>query len=335
MAIHYVGNKSRDEGVFISANIFNSFNEEVEESFLKYFIEPFRKLAEFYNFYHPTEIDLNEVKSFATSMFNNHTGFEEVSEKIAKTLYDKSAHPNINGGEIFVVSFTGCSFNGQPVDALGIYKSELKDIFLKLQKEDSGYRYALDSGININEIDKGCIIFNTQPDYMVTVLDNINKSKEAKYWMDDFLKLISCQDSFHFTKDYLDVARKYVTDRMPEVFDVSKADKIDYLNKSINYFKENNHFAEEDFLQDVFQHSEVIDHFNNYKEKYSNENHVVLDNNFDISGQAVKKQARVFKSILKLDRNFHIYIHGNKNLIEKGTDTDGRKYYKIYYEKEE
>src|SRR5674476_573188 len=96
MAIHFVGNKGKEEGVYISKDIFTSFNEEVEESFLQYFIEPFRKVAEFYNFYHPTEIELNEVKSFVTALFNETTGFEEVSEKIAKTLYDKSAHPNIN-----------------------------------------------------------------------------------------------------------------------------------------------------------------------------------------------------------------------------------------------
>lgn len=336
MAIHFVGNKGREEGVYISKEVFSSFSEDEEESFLKYFIEPFRKVAEFYNFYHPTEIELNEVKSFATSLFNETGSFEAMSEKIALTLYDKSDHPNINGGELFITSFSGCTFNGETVDAIGIYKSEIKDTFIKLQKEGGSYDYELDSGININEIDKGCIILNTKQDndFIVTVLDNINKSKEAKYWMDDFLKLISCQDSFHFTKDYLDVAKKFVTERMPEVFDVSKADKIDYLNKSIGYFKKNDHFAEEDFLQDVFQHAEVIDHFNQFKEKHSNENHIVLDNDFDISNQAVKKQAKVFKSILKLDRNFHIYIHGSKDLIEKGTDTDGRKYYKIYYEQE-
>jgi len=38
--------------------------------------------------------------------------------------------------------------------------------------------------------------------------------------------------------------------------------------------------------------------------------------------------------VLKLDKNFHIYIHGNKELIERGTDPDGRKYYKIYFEQE-
>ena len=336
MAIHFVGNKGKDEGIYLSENIFSSFDESVENSFLQYFANPFLKVAEFYNFYHPADINLNAVRSFVMAFFSEKESFEEISGKIAKTLYESSAHPNINGGELFVTSFNGCAFNGQSVKAMGIYKSELKETFIKLNREDGSYDYELDTGININEVDKGCIIFNTGLDdeLMVCVLDNINKSQEAKYWMNDFLQLISCQDSFHFTKDYLDVAKKFVTEKMGDIFDVSKADKIDYLNKSINYFKKHDHFAEEDFLQNVFQHNEVIDTFNQFKDQYSNEHHVVLDKDFDISNQAVKKQARIFKSILKLDKNFHIYIHGNNELIQKGTDDDGRKYYKIYYENE-
>lgn len=334
MAIHFVGNKGRDEGIYISKNIFTAFTGEVQESFLQYFISPFRKLAEFYNFYHPAEIELNEVKSFARGLFNAEAAFEEISIKIANTLYDRSTHPNIRGGELFITLFSGCTFNGESVDAIGIYKSEVKDTFIKLQQSGGSYDYQLDCGININDIDKGCIILNTKKDFTVAVIDNINKSKEAKYWMDDFLKLISCQDSFHFTKEYLDVAKKFVTQRMPEIYDITKADKIDYLNKSISYFKKNDQFAEEDFLQDVFQHREVIDNFTNFKKQYSTENHLELDKSFDISDQAVRKQAKIFKSILKLDRNFHIYIHGSKELIQRGTDDDGRKYYKIYYEQE-
>ncbi len=336
MAIHYVGNKGNNEGVYLSEKIFTNFSDEEEESFLKYFVEPFRKLAAFYHFAHPADLALNEVYSFATSLFDATADFEKVAENVAKTLYDQSEHPNINGGELFIALLSGCTFNGESVQALGIYKSESKDTFIKLQQEAGNYHYQLDLGININKIDKGCIVLDTRPhsNFIVTVLDNINKSKEAKYWMDDFLQLISCQDSFHFTNDYLEVAKKFVTERLPEVFDVSKADKIDYLNKSMNYFKKHDHFAEEDFLQDVFQHSEVIDNFTQFKQQYTQDNHVVLDQDFDISSQAVKKQSRVFKSILKLDRNFHIYIHGSKELIEKGTDDDGRKYYKIYYEQE-
>lgn len=336
MAIHYVGSKNREEGVYLSKNTFTNFDNTTEKSFLQYFTRPFQSVAEFYNFWHPTDLHLNEVNNFATTYFDGTISFSELAEKLTHTLYDKSVHPNIGSGELFVVAFSGCSFNGEATSAVGIYKSEVKETFIKLYKAGGSYDYHLDSGINIKEVDKGCIIFDTRQSgsFTVCVLDNINKSKEAKFWTDDFLRLANCADSFHATKDYLEVAKKFVTEKMPEVYDLSKADKIDYLNKSINYFKKNDHFAEEDFLQDVFQHGDVINSFNQYKEQYSADHDRVFDNSFDISDQAVKKQARIFKSILKLDKNFHIYIHGSKDLIEKGTDADGRKFYKIYYDQE-
>jgi hypothetical protein len=56
--------------------------------------------------------------------------------------------------------------------------------------------------------------------------------------------------------------------------------------------------------------------------------------NFNISAAALKKQSRVFKSVLKLDKNFHVYIHGDRELIEQGVDPDGRKFYKLYFREE-
>jgi len=55
--------------------------------------------------------------------------------------------------------------------------------------------------------------------------------------------------------------------------------------------------------------------------------------NFTISESAVKKQARTLKSIIKLDKNFDIHIHNNRQLIEQGRDEKG-KFYKIYYKDE-
>lgn len=41
------------------------------------------------------------------------------------------------------------------------------------------------------------------------------------------------------------------------------------------------------------------------------------------------------KEVLKLDKNFHIYIHGNHELIEKGFDSNKKmNYYKVYYNTE-
>jgi len=63
---------------------------------------------------------------------------------------------------------------------------------------------------------------------------------------------------------------------------------------------------------------------------------VPLEDKFDISDQAVKRDFKVFKSVLKLDKNFHIYVHGRRDLIERGFDDDkGKKYYKVWFENEE
>ena len=60
-----------------------------------------------------------------------------------------------------------------------------------------------------------------------------------------------------------------------------------------------------------------------------------MPDEFDISSPAVKKQQKVFKSILKLDRNFHVYIHGNREMIERGYDEErSMNYYKLYFEEE-
>ncbi|RYD70349.1 MAG: nucleoid-associated protein, partial [Sphingobacteriales bacterium] len=61
-----------------------------------------------------------------------------------------------------------------------------------------------------------------------------------------------------------------------------------------------------------------------------------IADNFEIAESAVKKQARAYKSVLKLDKNFHIYIHGNKDMIEKGYDDDkSMNFYKVYFREEE
>ena len=89
----------------------------------------------------------------------------------------------------------------------------------------------------------------------------------------------------------------------------------------------------EEFTNEVFAQSEVIDSFNKYKENYEQDRDLEIADSFTISEAAVKKQVRAFKSVIKLDKNFHIYVHGNRNLIEQGEDEKG-KFYKVYYQEE-
>jgi hypothetical protein len=141
-------------------------------------------------------------------------------------------------------------------------------------------------------------------------------------------------DNANNTNQFLALTKTYLTEHMPAEFQVNKADQIDLLNRSVGYFKAHDEFDKQEFETEVLHHEDLINSFRSFEDKYKTNNEVSFQDNFSISEQAVKKQARIFKSIIKLDRNFHIYIHGNKEMIEQGVDTDGRKFYKMYYEEE-
>ncbi|MCH5684383.1 hypothetical protein LWM68_08955 [Niabella sp. W65] len=84
----------------------------------------------------------------------------------------------------------------------------------------------------------------------------------------------------------------------------------------------------------MLHHQDFIESFDKYKQHYVAERDIEIADNFSISPAAVKSQNRAYKSVIKLDKNFHIYIHGNREMIEHGEDSKGR-YYKLYFNNEE
>lgn len=90
-----------------------------------------------------------------------------------------------------------------------------------------------------------------------------------------------------------------------------------------------------DFGNEVIGNEQGIALFNAYKIQQQQHLDAPLQDQFAIHNSAVKKQARVYKSVLKLDKNFHIYIHGNNELIEKGFDEEkNMNFYKVYFREE-
>jgi hypothetical protein len=336
LIIHKVGNKSLEDGVMLSDTAIDlTGKKDLSQILLTYFTASF-KYPVFYNFHHVSSLDLNEIYTIANDLFQSTRGFVKKSKDIANILYEYSNHPKIKSGELYVAHFEECLINNEVTDAIGIFKSENKETFLKITEEDKSYQVDREDGISIRKLDKGCFIFNVDADegFRVCVIDNLSNGSEAQYWKDEFLKLKPVSDNYFQTKNYMDLTKNFVTDRLDEEFEVSKADQIDYLNRSIDYFKKHEQFNEQEFASEVFEHQSVIRSFKNFKKDFQDENDLNIAGEFDISSPAVKKHSRVFKSVLKLDRNFHIYIHGDRDLIEKGVDEDGRKYYKIYYREE-
>jgi hypothetical protein len=337
VSVHQVGNKINGENLLLSKSAIKLNDLRLRELLFKYFINSFKDF-EFYNFtFSNQDFTLNPLYIYSSTIFSNPTLFHTNSINIVKHLYETSIHPQIKSGDFFVVYFSNFKIGDDSSDAIGLFKSENRQSFLKLDIVSEEFNLSYEDGINIEKADKGCIIFdiNKSHGYKVCIFDKSNKSIEAQYWRDKFLQLSPCDDEFHLTKDFLEFTRNFITKELPKDFEISKAEKIDLLNRSVTYFKSHNTFEKKEFTQEVLNNTEIIKSFDNFCHSYNKAFDHEISETFEISEQAVKKQSKIFKSVLKLDKNFHIYIHGDKDLIERGIENDGRKFYKIYFNNEE
>ncbi len=337
VSVHQTGNKTNGEPLIISKTPIVNLDENLENILLKYFLKPFHQPTYYHLTFSNDDHELNPVYHYATQCFSQSDSFHIQSIHLAKHLYETALHQNIKPGDLYIAQFNDIQFEGKLVDCIGLFKAETKDHFIKMQRNGSNFDVHFEAGTPVDKLDKGCLILNIEGEkgFKVCVVDKLNKSAEALYWRDQFLKIKPCADNYHFTENFLSLTKEFVTKQITEEYEVSKADQIDLLNRSVSYFKDHEKFNQKEFSKEVFgDHEGLITSFKDFKNQAEVEYEMELKDGFDISDQAVKKQARIFKSVLKLDKNFHIYIHGNKNLIEKGTDPDGRKFYKIYFTEE-
>lgn len=333
---HHVGNKLRDENVKLSSDL-SSLEEQTRQILLKYFLLPV-KTEEFFSFSHPVELSRNDLFTISEGIFSNPDSFIQNSQSIAKLLYEYSMHPKIKEGELNISYFTGIRLDDELVDAVGIFKSETNVPFIKMENENLKFKIHHDYGYEIKGIDKGCIVLNSDKEngYKILLIDNAAKGIEAQYWKDDFLKVRPNSDEYHQTNELLAITKNFIKNQLSEDVEITKTDQIDILNRSVEYFKTHNTFEKKTFESEVFQEDNIIKSFRNFDETYRSDNASIgLSDGFEISQAAVKKQSRSLKNVLKLDKNFHIYIHNNNGLIEQGVDENGRKYYKIYYQNEQ
>ena len=202
LSLHQVGNKVADERFKLSLHELN-VKSDLRILLTHYFVSAF-KSNEYFNFYHDSDLNLNEVFVYASKIFENTDNLYEQSVNLAKHLYEQSTHPKIKGGEFYSVYFKDCIVDGITTDAVGLFKSENKDTFLKVFPSGDGFEIESEKGVNINKLDKGCLIFNIEKEngYVVAVVDNTNRGVEAQYWMDDFLHVRPRRDGIGLAVGY-------------------------------------------------------------------------------------------------------------------------------------
>lgn len=329
--VHFIGSKTEEEGTRISDQELE-IDDDISDILKQYFLNPFKPEEYFH-------LDLEgPIFEYASSLFKDNDSFIDNSKNIAEYLYQQSEHPKIKPGELYVVKFSNCVLDGEVVNAIGLFKSESKDTFLKVVTKLGHFEVVPETGTNVGKLDKGCLIFESEEDkgYMVSVVDSSGKGNDAQFWRNYFLKLKTRRDDYFHTKNYLDMCKSFVVEQAPKEFEVTKADQVDFLNKSANFFKTNQEFELESFTREVIPQPDIAESFKEYKKQYETEKDMKLEEEFSISLPAVKKQSKVLKNVIKLDKNFHIYVHGNREYIVKGFDEQtGMHYYQLFYKEEE
>ena len=331
--VHKVGNKINQESLVLSQEELK-LEDDMKELLQDFFLKNFKSEEQF-RFYSDSYLVNNPVYSSVSEIFEDKNKFVWESENLAKHLYEITENPRVQSGELFIVYFEGEeNADGNKIDSIGIFKIENKNPFLKIFPQNETFEIEKDYGIGLSKLDKGALIYNTgrETGYAVSVIDN-NKNGDIYYWFEDFLKVKQRDDEYFHTQETLAVYKDFITKQLPTEFEVSKADQADFLNKSINFFKEKEKFDFEEFTNEVLEDKNVIESFSNFKSDYENDMQVSISEDFAINEAAVKKQSRGFKSVIKLDKNFHIYVHGDRKMIETGQDEKG-KYYRLYFEEE-
>jgi len=296
------------------------------------FLKPFSSCIETYEFHHDIDINLNPLYKISNDIYNEGL-IKKYSNDILKHLISVSKHPNIKEGDLFIIKYDDICFENTYYEALGIYKIENKDNFIEPIHHDNETQLKFSKGINGRKIDKACLILFTEKPYTIFIIENNNR--DTDYWQNEFINLSSKNDDTGKTINYINITKEFVKNTLPKEFSTSKAEQADLLNKSIKYFKENDTFISNDFENEVISNDKMIESFNNLKYHYQNDKKIELSDNFTISESAVKKQVRILKSVIKLDKNFHIYVHGNNQLIKKGYDEEtGLYFYQLFFKEE-
>jgi hypothetical protein len=335
--MHVVGNKHNEEALTLSEAPLDASDENLRELLLRYFLSHFEQ-PEYWSFRLETgENAPNAMYGHVRELFADPAAFHACSQDVARYLYDCARHPNIKPGELYVVLLTDLVLEDELTDAIGFFKSESRHSFLKVLQGQNGFSMTHEQGIDVEKLDKGCLVFrlSEKEGYKVCILDKSSRSTEAQYWRDDFLGLQACTDNYHYTRQFLNTTKRFVASKLADDFQVDRSEQIDFLNKSLDYFKNNDQLQADEFADAVFgDKPEFKASFHTYRQEQAQDSNLLSDE-FGISSAAVKRQERAMRSVLKLDKNFHVYIHGDRELIEKGFDEErGKSFYKIFFDEE-
>ncbi len=325
IAIHKIG--QAPDQVWLSHKPVNVDTADTSQNLLALLIKGFNKEIEYHI---PQE---SVVKNEIDRMFNQPGLFQEISGELAVKYAQTHDPDTIREGEFIVMAVNHILYEGERRNGMIIMKTDTREDFLILKKQNDTYDLALSKGIPLKRIDKCVMIINVHgSDGYRCLFKKINFNAGENHFVDEFIKARPLPSSYYNTSSYFNMVRTFVNDEMEAE---NKLDKVEKLNRSMDYLKNHESLNASEFENEVFDELEKREAFQNFRKNYSNDNELEITDEFEISPKAVRHNNRYIRSVIKLDRNFHIYVHGNRQHIVRGFDHEkNMHYYQLFFDKE-
>ncbi|WP_314894869.1 nucleoid-associated protein [uncultured Capnocytophaga sp.] len=360
LSIHQIGNMQKGEPIFLSQQAY-SLNDQITSILKEYFLKPFRDKEENYmHFVNETSLEFNEMFGIASEIFSNPSTIHNHSLRIAQLLYEQSNHPHIKSGELYVAYLSHITLDNVKVEAIGIFKSEMKQNFLQFEQFQNQLDILLEEGVNVNKLDKGCLIFNLNEEEGYKILSVDSNRYDTKYWTEQFLGIDALADDAFFTKKYLKMCQDFAKEVVLPT--EGKQEEILFMNRAVNHFAKNDEFEETHFLNEVLGdkvfkkefapeededeqfpregYIDLIPEFKNFKENKGKKYYIEDVSSFPIVNKAVSDMRKKIKNTIELDTNIQIQLdfinpESAEKFVEKGWDEErGMFYYLIYFNEE-
>ena len=360
LSIHQIGNMQKGEPIFLSQQAY-LLNDQITSILKEYFLKPFRDKEENYmHFVNETSLEFNEMFGIASEIFSNPSTIHNHSLRIAQLLYEQSNHPHIKSGELYVAYLSHITLDNVKVEAIGIFKSEMKQNFLQFEQSQNQLDILLEEGVNVNKLDKGCLIFNVNEEEGYKILSVDSNRYDTKYWTEQFLGSDALADDAFVTKKYLKMCQDFAKEVVLPT--EGKQEEILFMNRAVNHFAKNDEFEETHFLNEVLGdkvfkkefapeededeqfpregYIDLIPEFKNFKENKGKKYYIEDVSSFPIVNKAVSDMRKKIKNTIELDTNIQIQLdfinpESAEKFVEKGWDEErGMFYYLIYFNEE-
>lgn len=332
-----VGNKLSQEINYITSEEI-PLSEDEEQLLKSFFLGSVRSSQDLMKFTHHVSLDYNTVYDSCVKFFDKEISFIEYSNHILNHLYEKSDHPQIKVGELFVVLFENIQFQDITTEAIGIFKIEKKIDYLKFQLAEDDLDFMISKGVKLQKIDKGCLILNTEKTDGFRVISVDNNNYDANYWKKGFLNIEEVMNDSYQTKHHLQLLTTFSNTMVDEGDTFVQKE---FMSQGIQLFNETELMTKDILEEQLLSPFDVVDSFEGFKTQYKKENNIDLDEHFHVSIPTLKKEKRKIKSQINLDTKIQIKLDISdgdsvKENIEKGFDEEKKMYYyKVYYNVEQ